>query len=180
MQPVTILTDNNVKQILHDLRKHDVEAMMASLETALHQYSLGTGNECRASSNQPERTILESANGSTTQFMPSMTPTTLGIKGKIALRSDYESLQGANTFSVVTLTTAQDNPNADVDDFDAKSINPPSSTSPRGALTIVSDPKLSLPFQSGFKRFRFCLGSWTCKTRALNSRHSLSSFKKSC
>jgi len=148
---VTILTDNNVKQILHDLRKQDVEAMMVSLETALHQYSMGTGNECRASSNQPERTILESANGSTTQFMPSMTPTTLGIKGKAALESDYEFLQDANEAAVVTLTTAEDNPDADVDEFDAKSINPPSSTSPRGALTIVSYPSLTCPFETEFR-----------------------------
>ncbi|TVY75896.1 Uncharacterized protein LSUE1_G004676 [Lachnellula suecica] len=137
MQPVTILSDDNVKQLLHDLRKHDVEAMMSSLETALHQYSLGTGQEGECSNNQPERITVETLDGNTTQFMPSMTTSTLGIKGEILAPHSFWYRQTLIYFTVVTVPAVQDDTSSD-SEYDAKSINPSNSTSPRGALTILS------------------------------------------
>jgi hypothetical protein len=80
--PLTVLGDSNVKQILNNLSKDEVETLQASLRHSLHEYSTGTNSSGAAAENQPKRTILESNNGTTSLFMPSTTSSGIGIKGK--------------------------------------------------------------------------------------------------
>ena len=79
--PLTILTDSNVKDLLHNLTKQDVESLQASLQNALHEYSTGTTNAGACAQNQPNRTVMESKSGTTTLFMPSTSSTGIGMKG---------------------------------------------------------------------------------------------------
>ena len=89
---LTILTDSNVQSLLHDLTKEDIEALQASLRKALHEYSTGTTNSGACAVNQPERTITESNDGTTTLFMPSISSTTIGVKGKAIKSSQTQSV----------------------------------------------------------------------------------------
>jgi hypothetical protein len=81
--PLTVLTDSQVKQILNNLTKEEVEDLQAELRHSLHEYSTGTNSSGAAAVNQPKRTILESNNGTTSLFMPSTSSTGIGIKGLI-------------------------------------------------------------------------------------------------
>ncbi|KAE9370403.1 NAD(P)-binding protein [Stipitochalara longipes BDJ] len=78
--PLTVLSDSNVKQILNSLTKDEVEILQAGLRTSLHEYSTGTNNSGAAAVNQPKRTVLESNNGTTSLFMPSISSTGIGMK----------------------------------------------------------------------------------------------------
>jgi hypothetical protein len=80
--PLTVLTDTDVKTMLSNLTREDVEYLQSSLSRALHEYSTGTSLEGCASGNQPERTVIESHRGNTTLFMPSTSSTGIGMKGK--------------------------------------------------------------------------------------------------
>lgn len=77
--PLTVLTDNNVREILHDLNKEDVEAIALALAEALHSYSTGDTNSPCCSNYQPERTVV-TKNGVTSLFMPATTGTSVGMK----------------------------------------------------------------------------------------------------
>jgi len=79
---LTVLSDSNVKKILNNLTKDEVETLQASLRHSLHEYSTGTNNSGSAAENQPKRTILESNNGTTSLFMPSTTSSGIGMKGE--------------------------------------------------------------------------------------------------
>ena len=61
--------------------KEEVERLQAAMSDALYEYATGTTNSGAAEQNQPKRTVLESANGTTTLFMPSTSSTGIGIKG---------------------------------------------------------------------------------------------------
>ena len=69
--PLTILSDENVRSVLHSLTRSDILDMQQSLADALHYYSTSTetgdGSGC-CSSYQPLRTALEQRNGQTTLF----------------------------------------------------------------------------------------------------------------
>jgi len=79
--PLTVLTDSEVKKILNNLTKEEVETLQAGLRQSLHEYSTGTNNSGAAAVNQPKRTVLESNNGTTSLFMPSTSSTGIGMKG---------------------------------------------------------------------------------------------------
>jgi hypothetical protein len=79
--PLTVLTDSEVKKILNNLTKEEVETLQAGLRQSLHEYSTGTNNAEAAAVNQPKRTRLESNNGTTSLFMPSISSTGIGMKG---------------------------------------------------------------------------------------------------
>jgi hypothetical protein len=78
---LTILTDSDVRKILDNLTKEEVERLQAAMSHALYEYATGTTNSGAAEQNQPKRTVLESPNGTTTLFMPSTSSTGIGIKG---------------------------------------------------------------------------------------------------
>lgn len=79
---LTILRDGDVRLLLSKLTKDDVEYLQNSLSRALHEYSTGTSLEGCSSSNQPERTVIESHKGNTTLFMPSTSSAGIGMKGQ--------------------------------------------------------------------------------------------------
>lgn len=81
MPPLTILTDDNVKDILSNLTINDVKGFQETLRQALHEYSTGTQDHGACASRQPERTSVVSAHGVTSLFMPSVSSSGLGIKG---------------------------------------------------------------------------------------------------
>lgn len=82
MAPLTILTDDNVKDILQDLTKDDVQAMQASLRKALHEYSTAHQDQPACAANQPERLTMDHHNGTSTLFMPSKASPGIAMKGK--------------------------------------------------------------------------------------------------
>ncbi|KAI6710234.1 hypothetical protein JHW43_007251 [Diplocarpon mali] len=78
--PLTVLSDVNVKEVLHSLTRDDVAALQISMRNALHEYATGTMNRASAD-NQPNRTVIESAeNSTTTLFMPSISSSSIAIK----------------------------------------------------------------------------------------------------
>lgn len=82
MSPLTILTDQDVRVLLHSLTKKDILSIQQSLADALHYYSTAVeadDNGCSAS-HQPERTHLSRKDGSTTLFMPASSTDGMGVK----------------------------------------------------------------------------------------------------
>jgi hypothetical protein len=79
--PLTVLSGENVKDLLDHLTISDVEALQKSLRQALHEYSTGTQEDDACASHQPERTSMQSHNGATTLFMPSASSSGIGMKG---------------------------------------------------------------------------------------------------
>jgi ornithine cyclodeaminase/alanine dehydrogenase-like protein (mu-crystallin family) len=80
--PLTILTDQDVRILLHSLTKTDILNIQQSLADALHYYSTAVeddDNGCCASY-QPKRTQLSRKNGSTTFFMPANSMDSMGVK----------------------------------------------------------------------------------------------------
>lgn len=79
--PLTILTDQNVKDILQSLDREELMGLQDSMQVALHEYATGTTASGSAAINQPNRTVIESGNGTTTLFMPSTSSSGIGMKG---------------------------------------------------------------------------------------------------
>jgi hypothetical protein len=80
--PLTILTDKDVRTLLHSLTKNDILSIQQSLADALHYYSTAVeddDNGCCASY-QPKRTKLTRKDGSTTLFMPANSLDSMGVK----------------------------------------------------------------------------------------------------
>ncbi|KAF2749546.1 NAD(P)-binding protein [Sporormia fimetaria CBS 119925] len=80
--PLTVLSDTDVRTVLHSLSKEDVLEVQQNLADALHYYSTTTeddGNGC-CSSYQPLRTSLKRSDGQTTLFMPASSNEGLGVK----------------------------------------------------------------------------------------------------
>lgn len=84
MAPLTVLTDAEVKSILHSLTKSEIVEMQQALRKSLSDYSTAKQSEDERAMAQPARTVIKSekANGkSTTLFMPSTSAEGLGMKG---------------------------------------------------------------------------------------------------
>ena len=80
--PLTVLTDQDVRTLLHSLTKTDILNIQQSLADALHYYSTAVeddDNGCCASY-QPKRTQLTRKDGSTTLFMPANSMDSMGVK----------------------------------------------------------------------------------------------------
>jgi hypothetical protein len=80
MAPLTILSDSDVKKILHSLTIKEVDRLQQALRRSLDDYSRGQQNQDESAENQPARTTIESGNN-TTLFMPSISSSGIGIKG---------------------------------------------------------------------------------------------------
>jgi hypothetical protein len=78
---LTVLTDSDVRKILDNITKEEVERLQTAMSDALYEYATATTNSGAAEQNQPKRTVLESPNGTTTLFMPSTSSTGIGMKG---------------------------------------------------------------------------------------------------
>jgi hypothetical protein len=84
MAPLTVLTDGEVKSILHGLTKSEIRDLQEALRKSLSDYSTAKQNQDERSMAQPARTVIQSekTNGkSTTLFMPSTSAEGLGMKG---------------------------------------------------------------------------------------------------
>lgn len=80
--PLTVLTDQDVRDTLDTLTKENVLTFHSELADALHSYSTASDpveSGC-CSTNQPKRVALKQRDGSTTLFMPSMSDSALGVK----------------------------------------------------------------------------------------------------
>lgn len=80
--PLTILTDSDVRGLLHQLSKQDILDLQQSLADGLHYYSTATEEDSNAccSSYQPVRTALKRNDGQTTLFMPASSNDGIGFK----------------------------------------------------------------------------------------------------
>ncbi|KAI9049056.1 hypothetical protein LZ554_006904 [Drepanopeziza brunnea f. sp. 'monogermtubi'] len=111
--PLTILSDDNVKEILHNLTRDDVAALQIAMRNAMDEYATGTTNSGACADNQPKRTVIESAgNSTTTLFMPSISSSSIAIK-------------------VVTLACPSSNPD------EAPSASAKEDATPYGSLTLM-------------------------------------------
>ncbi|KAF2812690.1 NAD(P)-binding protein [Mytilinidion resinicola] len=139
--PLTILTDADVRALLHSLTKQDILDLQQSLADALHYYSTSTeddGNGC-CSSYQPIRTALKRTDGQTTLLMPASSNNGVGVKivtlsepvnkSSPVASFDALSLSSARTASTSSSTTAFDVP--------PDSVASSQSTTPRGSLTLM-------------------------------------------
>src|SRR3954471_7311327 len=96
MPPLTVLTDSDVKHILHGLTKPELEELQQALRQSLSSYSTAKQNQNEAAANQPERTVIESekANGKTTTlFMPSTSSAGLGMKGTLLIYTSNGNIE---------------------------------------------------------------------------------------
>ncbi|KUJ21762.1 NAD(P)-binding protein [Mollisia scopiformis] len=109
--PLTVLTDANVKDILQSLDREELLDLQSSMREALHEYATGTTSSGASAANQPNRTVIESSNGTTTLFMPSTSSSGIGMK-------------------VVTLAAPPASPEKDAE-IDSEA------TTPQGALTLM-------------------------------------------
>ncbi|KAE8451555.1 hypothetical protein EG329_003628 [Mollisiaceae sp. DMI_Dod_QoI] len=110
--PLTILSDADVKDILQSLDKEELTDLQTSMQVALHEYATGTTAAGAAAANQPNRTVIESSNGTTTLFMPSTSSSGIGMK--------------VVTLAAPPLSPEKDRPLPDTD-----------ATTPQGALTLM-------------------------------------------
>ncbi|KAF2866930.1 hypothetical protein BDV95DRAFT_503854 [Massariosphaeria phaeospora] len=150
--PLTILSDSDVRGLLHSLSKEDILDLQQSLADALHHYSTSTeedSNGC-CSSYQPLRTSLKRSDGQTTLFMPASSNDGLGVKIVTLAVPDARTPDGSSLKSFDSLSLSQSqsqsssssSPSAVETPPPASSIasnsnNSPSSTTPKGSLTLL-------------------------------------------
>lgn len=79
---LTVLTDSEVKGLLEGFKRPEIEELQMAMRNALHEYSTSNSVSGAAAGSQPNRTVIESTNGTTTLFMPSTSSFGLGMKGK--------------------------------------------------------------------------------------------------
>lgn len=152
--PLTVLTDNDIREILLGLSKDDAADLQANLAEALHSYSTGGTNSPCCSSYQPLRTVVKK-NGITTLFMPATTGDSVGMKvvsletpeapskkSSISSRSTDSSLKSVRSdLSNMTLTPASTMSSAE--STTGSGFQPPpsvvsaQSTNPKGSVTMM-------------------------------------------
>ncbi|KAF2400914.1 NAD(P)-binding protein [Trichodelitschia bisporula] len=80
--PLTILSDDDLRTLLHSLTQSDILDLQEVLSDALHQYSTGLAednNPCCATL-QPARSHIKRPDGQTTLFMPASSASAMGVK----------------------------------------------------------------------------------------------------
>ncbi|KAK8215344.1 hypothetical protein M8818_001965 [Zalaria obscura] len=147
--PLTILTDEDVRKVLHSLTKEDILDLQQSLADALHYYSTSVEDNGCCSSYQPMRTSLKRKDGSTTLFMPASSSDGLGVK-IVTLQAPeeppakaLESLSLSSHRRSSSRTSLSASPSSTRSPSVAPSM-PPSmssaqSTTPRGSLTLFDE-----------------------------------------
>ncbi|KAI9814637.1 MAG: hypothetical protein M1827_003193 [Pycnora praestabilis] len=192
--PLTILTDSDVKDLLHSLTREDILDLQHSLRDALHSYSTGTNENGCCSMYQPQRVSI-SVNGNTTLFMPASSSSNTGMKivtlaetdsscpKDERFRSDSNSIGKKDSNS----TTSSSSPRTSISTSTSNlSISPTSrsssttaistpapsiassqSTTPRGSLTLLdsSGSPLGLVNAEELTAFRTALAATLLFTR---------------
>lgn len=140
--PLSILTDTDVRSLLHSLTRDDILTLQHNLAEALHDYSTGTQETSGCcSANQPQRISINSGPGQTTLFMPARTGSTTGIKiVSLASVPDPKASTASPDSSVSTLTSAASTLSL------KPSATSTQSTTPRGCLTILDKVGIPLGF----------------------------------
>jgi len=78
---LTVLSDSDVREVLDSLTVENVLVLQKCLRKALHEYSTGTQGKAASAMHQPERTVAQLPNGTTTLFMPAISSEGIGMKG---------------------------------------------------------------------------------------------------
>lgn len=147
--PLTVLTDSDVRTLLHSLTKQDIHDLQQSLADALHYYSTSTEDDANGccSSYQPLRTALKRSDGQTTLFMPASSNDGLGVK-IVTLSEPKESREGSvktseslSSFDSLSLSSS-DTPSSTTSNTTSFDVPPDSiassqSTTPKGSLTLL-------------------------------------------
>ncbi|KAF2036705.1 NAD(P)-binding protein [Setomelanomma holmii] len=141
--PLTILTDDDVRNLLLQLTKQDILDLQQSLADALHYYSTATeedtSNGC-SSSYQPLRTSLKRGDGQTTLLMPASSNDGIGVKivtlatadTKSTSTSSRDSASVSSSLDSISLSNA-----SSTSTFEPpKSLASAQSTTPKGSLTL--------------------------------------------
>ncbi|KAF3037773.1 hypothetical protein E8E12_002581 [Didymella heteroderae] len=138
--PLTILTDSDVRSLLHQLSKQDILDLQQSLADGLHYYSTATEEDSNAccSSYQPMRTVLKRNDGQTTLFMPASSNDGIGFKVVTLSTPDQKAASDtssiASSFKATSLTESTQS---------SGSYEPPQSlassqsTTPKGTLQLL-------------------------------------------
>lgn len=164
MPPLTVLTDGEVKSILHSLTKAEVVVLQEALRKSLSDYSTAKQTQDDRSMAQPARTVIETEkeNGkSTTLFMPATSSEGLGVKGMVRI---LFSTSQKNTFFL-------DSPHFLVDREEARAdvrtvVTLPTAgtvgnATPQGALTVMANDGKPIGFLNAeeLTAFRTALAS---------------------
>ncbi|MCJ1399211.1 hypothetical protein MMC11_002413 [Xylographa trunciseda] len=157
--PLTILTDSDVRSLLHSLNREDILALQNNLAEALHDYSTGTQETSGCcSANQPQRISIPSENGQTTLFMPARTGTTTGVKiVTLASVPAPTSSKTSSSSSVTSKTSSSSSIISKTSSFSNLTLTSPApsvkasmtssqNTTPRGSLTILDSAGTPLGF----------------------------------
>ncbi|SLM39097.1 Ornithine cyclodeaminase/mu-crystallin [Lasallia pustulata] len=161
--PLTVLTDADVRTLLHSLTRDDIVTLQHNLAETLHEYSTGTQETTACcSTNQPQRISITGNNGQTTLFMPANTSTSTGVK-------------------IISLAAAPV-PGSDSSSINSTFTPPPSlassqSTTPTGSLTLLDSSGTPLGFINAeeLTAFRTALASSLIFSRR-SSVHSIAVF----
>lgn len=80
---LTVLSDDDIRDILESLTSSETEELADSMRGALREYSTGTQNIDAGLVHQPDRTVVHSeATNATNLFMPSINADGHAVKGK--------------------------------------------------------------------------------------------------
>lgn len=193
--PLTVLSDSDVRNLLHGLTREDVLDLQQSLADGLHYYSTSTESDKNGcgSCYQPLRTSLKRCDGHTTLFMPASSNDGLGVKIVTLAVPDSSS----ETTLVSPTTETSSNRTSSIDERSISSLSslqispqsshtsgsvaaPPtapetvseqSSTTPKGALTLLDASGAARGFLNAeeITAFRTALAS----TMLFKKRHNV-------
>lgn len=184
---LSVLSDADVKAILHDLSYQDVVDLQNALGEALHEYSTGDTNAGCCASFQPARTTIKKKNV-VSLFMPASTGSSLGMKvvtleqpeassSNASITSKKSSVSSASAgIDGLQLTPASTLSNSDAPSISGESFQPPpsiassQSTTPKGLVTIldaVGNPKGILNAEE-LTAFRTSLGATFMLQKRIN------------
>ena len=180
--PLTILSDDNVRRLLHSLTPEDISEIQQALSDALHQYSNAGEEDAGCSSYQPLRTSLKRADGLTTLFMPASSTNGLGVK-IITLDApddavpDIKRLSVASTTSTEPKSTRTPATSSHEQRLSTTSTSNAHPTTPRGSVTLfdASGNPSALINAEELTAFRTALAS-TMLLRRRKSVHDVTVF----
>ncbi|KAF3006710.1 hypothetical protein E8E13_009224 [Curvularia kusanoi] len=138
--PLTVLTDSDVRSLLHKLSKQDVLDLQQSLADGLHYYSTATEEDSNAccSSFQPMRTALKRNDGQTTLFMPASSNDGIGFKVVTLATEDTKNKSDTSSItSSLKASSLSDSLRSSGSFAQPQSLASSQSTSPKGTLQLL-------------------------------------------
>ncbi|KAJ4316976.1 hypothetical protein N0V94_005183 [Neodidymelliopsis sp. IMI 364377] len=138
--PLTILTDSDVRTLLHQLSKQDIIDLQQSLADGLHYYSTATEEDSNAccSSYQPMRTALKRNDGQTTLFMPASSNDGIGFKVVTLATSDAKKPSDTSSITSSLKAASLSESTQSSGSFEQpQSLSSSQSTTPKGTLQLL-------------------------------------------